>query len=110
MGRVFIFCFYFQRFKNITQTSLILLFWQTNNTIDRRAISSTKLLAVVAFPEKKISVRLLRLQKEEVCGGLEIFDDEGAFFFQFHLPNSKNFGKTKFFFSKIQLPKTKATQ
>ena len=33
MGRVFIFCFYFQRFKNITQTSSILLFWQTNNTI-----------------------------------------------------------------------------
>ena len=35
MGRVFIFCFYFQRFKNITQTSSILLFWQTNNTIGR---------------------------------------------------------------------------
>ena len=33
MGRVFIYCFYFQRFKNITQTSSILLFWQTNNTI-----------------------------------------------------------------------------
>ena len=33
MGRVFIFCFYFQRFKNITQASSILLFWQTNNTI-----------------------------------------------------------------------------
>ena len=33
MGRVFIFCFYFQLFKNITQTSSILLFWQTNNTI-----------------------------------------------------------------------------
>jgi hypothetical protein len=33
MGRVFIFCFYFQWFKNITQTSSILLFWQTNNTI-----------------------------------------------------------------------------
>jgi hypothetical protein len=33
MGRVFIFCFYFQRFKNKTQTSSILLFWQTNNTI-----------------------------------------------------------------------------
>jgi hypothetical protein len=33
MGRVFIFCFYFQRFKNIVQTSSILLFWQTNNTI-----------------------------------------------------------------------------
>ena len=33
MGRVFIFCFYFQQFKNITQTSSILLFWQTNNTI-----------------------------------------------------------------------------
>ena len=33
MGRVFIFCFYFQRFKNIAQTSSILLFWQTNNTI-----------------------------------------------------------------------------
>ena len=33
MGRVFIFCFYFQRFKNITQTSSILLFWQANNTI-----------------------------------------------------------------------------
>ena len=33
MGRVFIFCFYFQRVKNITQTSSILLFWQTNNTI-----------------------------------------------------------------------------
>jgi hypothetical protein len=33
MGRVFIFCFYFHRFKNITQTSSILLFWQTNNTI-----------------------------------------------------------------------------
>ena len=33
MGRVFIFCFCFQRFKNITQTSSILLFWQTNNTI-----------------------------------------------------------------------------
>ena len=32
-GRVFIFCFYFQRVKNITQTSSILLFWQTNNTI-----------------------------------------------------------------------------
>jgi hypothetical protein len=32
-GRVFIFFFYFQRVKNITQTSLILLFWQTNNTI-----------------------------------------------------------------------------
>ena len=33
MGRVFIFCFYFQQFKIITQTSSILLFWQTNNTI-----------------------------------------------------------------------------
>ena len=33
IGRVFIFCFYFQRFKSITQTSSILLFWQTNNTI-----------------------------------------------------------------------------
>jgi hypothetical protein len=33
MGRVFIFCFYFQQFNNITQTSSILLFWQTNNTI-----------------------------------------------------------------------------
>jgi hypothetical protein len=33
MGRVFIFCFYFQQFKYITQTSSILLFWQTNNTI-----------------------------------------------------------------------------
>jgi hypothetical protein len=33
MGRVFIFCFYFQRDKNIMQTSSILLFWQTNNTI-----------------------------------------------------------------------------
>ena len=33
MGRVFIFCFYFQLFKNITQTSSILLFWQTNNTL-----------------------------------------------------------------------------
>jgi hypothetical protein len=33
MGRVFIFCFYFQPFKNITQTSSILLFWKTNNTI-----------------------------------------------------------------------------
>ena len=33
MGRIFIFCFYFQRFKNIAQTSSILLFWQTNNTI-----------------------------------------------------------------------------
>ena len=33
MGRIFIFCFYFQHFKNIMQTSLILLFWQTNNTI-----------------------------------------------------------------------------
>ena len=33
MGRVFIYCFYFQRFKNIMQTSSILLFWQTNNTI-----------------------------------------------------------------------------
>jgi predicted ABC-type exoprotein transport system permease subunit len=33
MGRVFIFCFYFQQFKNITQISSILLFWQTNNTI-----------------------------------------------------------------------------
>jgi hypothetical protein len=33
MGRCFIFCFYFQQFKNITQTSSILLFWQTNNTI-----------------------------------------------------------------------------
>ena len=32
-GRVFIFCFYFQQFNNITQTSSILLFWQTNNTI-----------------------------------------------------------------------------
>jgi hypothetical protein len=32
MGRIFIFCFYFQRF-NIAQTSSILLFWQTNNTI-----------------------------------------------------------------------------
>jgi hypothetical protein len=31
--RVFIFCFHFQQFKNITQTSSILLFWQTNNTI-----------------------------------------------------------------------------
>jgi hypothetical protein len=29
----FIFCFYFKRFKNITQTSSILLFWQANNTI-----------------------------------------------------------------------------
>jgi hypothetical protein len=30
----FLFLFYFfQRFKNITQTSSILLFWQTNNTI-----------------------------------------------------------------------------
>ena len=34
MGRVFIFCFYFHQFKNITQTSSILLFWQTNNTIE----------------------------------------------------------------------------
>ena len=33
MGRIFIFCFYFQWFKNIMQTSSILLFWQTNNTI-----------------------------------------------------------------------------
>ena len=33
MGRVFIFCFYFQRFKNIKQTNSILLFWQANNTI-----------------------------------------------------------------------------
>ena len=33
MGRVFIFCFYFQQVKNIMQTSSILLFWQTNNTI-----------------------------------------------------------------------------
>ena len=33
MGRVFFFFFFFQRFKNITQTSLILLFWQINNTI-----------------------------------------------------------------------------
>jgi hypothetical protein len=33
MGRVFIFFFYFQQFKNIAQTSSILLFWQTNNTI-----------------------------------------------------------------------------
>ena len=33
MERVFIFCFNFQRFKNIAQTSSILLFWQTNNTI-----------------------------------------------------------------------------
>jgi hypothetical protein len=32
-GRVFIFCSYFQLVKNITQTSSILLFWQTNNTI-----------------------------------------------------------------------------
>ena len=33
MGRVFIFFFYFQQVKNIMQTSSILLFWQTNNTI-----------------------------------------------------------------------------
>ena len=33
MGRVFIIFFYFQWVKNITQTSSILLFWQTNNTI-----------------------------------------------------------------------------
>ena len=33
MGRVFIFCFYFQQFKNIRQTNSNLLFWQTNNTI-----------------------------------------------------------------------------
>ena len=33
VGRIFIFWFYFQRLKNITQTSSILLFWQTNNTI-----------------------------------------------------------------------------
>ena len=33
MGRGFIFCFYFQQFKNIAQTSSILLFWQINNTI-----------------------------------------------------------------------------
>jgi hypothetical protein len=33
MRRVFIFCFYFQQVKNIMQTSSILLFWQTNNTI-----------------------------------------------------------------------------
>jgi hypothetical protein len=33
VGRVFIFCFHIQRVKNITQTSSILLFWQTNNTI-----------------------------------------------------------------------------
>jgi hypothetical protein len=33
MGRVFIFCFYFQQFKNITQTSSILLlkFWFSDN-------------------------------------------------------------------------------
>ena len=33
MGRVFIFFFHFQQVKNIMQTSSILLFWQTNNTI-----------------------------------------------------------------------------
>jgi hypothetical protein len=52
MGRVFIFCFYFQQFNNITQTSSILLFWQTNNTIvftvnrqDSRLGSSSKIVS-----------------------------------------------------------------
>jgi hypothetical protein len=32
-GKGFYILFYFQQFKNITQTNSILLFWQANNTI-----------------------------------------------------------------------------
>ena len=43
----FIFCFYFQRFKNITQTSSILLFWQTNNTIVYSVYSESNIYLTV---------------------------------------------------------------
>jgi hypothetical protein len=44
MGRGFIFCFYFQQFKNIAQTSSILLFWLKVNKQTRISLYNPDIL------------------------------------------------------------------
>ena len=59
MGRVFIFCFYFQQFKNITQISSILLFWQTNNTIVF-TLSTGMIVHETVCLERNCTLKLMR--------------------------------------------------
>jgi hypothetical protein len=59
MGRVFIFCFYFQQFKNITQISSILLFWQANNTIVF-TLSTGRIVHGTICLERNCTLKLMR--------------------------------------------------
>ena len=58
-GTIFIFCFYFQRFKNVTQTSSILLFWQTNNTIVF-TLSTSRIVHGTICLERNCTLKLTR--------------------------------------------------
>jgi hypothetical protein len=59
MVRVFIFCFYFQQFKSTTQTSSILLFWQTNNTIVF-TLSTGRIVHGILCLERNCTLKLTR--------------------------------------------------
>ena len=59
MGKVFIFCFYFQRFENITQTSSILLFWRTNDTI-MFTLSTGRIVHGTICLERNCTLQLMR--------------------------------------------------
>ena len=59
MGRVFIFWFFFQRFKNITQTSSILLFWQTNNATVI-VLSTSRIVHRTICLERNCTLKLTR--------------------------------------------------
>ena len=59
MGKVFIFCFYFQRFENITQTSSILLFWRTNDTI-MFTLSTGRIVHGTICLERNCTLKLMR--------------------------------------------------
>ena len=59
MGKVFIFCFYFQRFENITQTSSILLVWRTNDTI-MFTLSTGRIVHGTICLERNCTLKLMR--------------------------------------------------
>ena len=89
MGRVFIFCFYFQRFKNIMQTSSILLFWQANNTIVF-ILSTGRIVHETICLERNCTLKLMRT----VFSLVAILN----FYFRFRLisPHHQHVWKLKF--------------
>jgi hypothetical protein len=69
---VFIFCFYFQQFKNITQTSSILLFWQTNNTIVF-TLSTGRIVHGSICLERRLKIRVMADKSDKSAPGLHPF-------------------------------------